>query len=139
MESPMSGIVWEGLVGVALLVQVCPCRGSVPLEWVLRFPSTMVADVSLCQLPVYQNAKISATVSVPQLSASHHKDDGLTLENYMEVTNQMFSFVRLSLAMVSLQSNETQTIITKTMNEKDLQFTQKLHIFLSDDKNKYVY
>lgn len=139
MKSPMSGIVWEELVGVALLVQVWPCRGSVSWGWVLIFQNTMVADVSLCQLPVYQNVMISATAPMPQLPASYHEDDELTPENYMEVTNQMLSFVRVSLAMVSLQSNKTQTIITKTMNEKDLQLIQKPQIFLSDERNKYLY
>lgn len=76
--------VWEGLVGVVLLEELCRWC------WALRLQRTMpVQSSSLCLLTVGSVCKLSGTASAPSLPvcrlAPHYDGQGLNLWNFRQV------------------------------------------------------
>ena len=68
---PDGGFFWEGLGGVAFWKRHVAENDSEVSE--------AQARPALHQLPMDQDVKLSATVSVPCLSSPHHGDNGLIL------------------------------------------------------------
>jgi hypothetical protein len=95
------------LVGVALLEEVCHWRVGSEVPEVQVWPR--VAHC-LFLLPDDLDAELSALSPAPGLPACHHHasdydDNGLNLGNRKLASIKYFSFLRLSVDMISLCSN----------------------------------